>query len=234
MREKRYQDAIPLLLSLNKDEIKEWVLYYAVGQCYKLTGNLPFARRFLEAAKQINVMNDEIAYALGDVYHLSIRYEDAIKAYEDVVSLAPNRIAAYNKIGLIYTQMGEIGKAMVWYRKGLDRIESLESAGARMKQAQYEHILMAKLELGFVFPLKKEEDTIDLDILKAVITNNIGICHLQRKAYDEARKYFREAIALLPKKTRYDAPQIYMVTLEEMVQYESKDRYRSEVMRLTR
>jgi tetratricopeptide (TPR) repeat protein len=216
MKEGKYDEALPLLLSLKKDEIKEWVLYYAVGQCYKLTGNLPFSRRFLEAAKQINCMNAELIYVLGDVYHLSIRYEDAIRAFEDVISLYPNRIAAYNRIGVIYMQLGQVNEAESWFQKGLERIVYLKNAGIEMKQEEYNHMLNAKMEMGFVFPLRKAEDTIELNFLEAVLKNNMGICHLQRKEYTSARSYFQESIDLHPGESTYDDPKIYMVEIAEM------------------
>jgi len=232
MQKGKYNKALPLLLSLKKDEIKEWVLYYAVGKCYELTGNLPFARRFLEAAKQINCMNAEVAYALGDVYHLSLRYEDAIHAFEDVISLYPNRVAAYNKIGIIYLQMGRINEAVAWYQKGLDRIVYLQNAGVKMKQKEYDQMLTAKMEFEFVFPLRRIEDTVKLDLLKAILTNNMGICHLQRKEYALARSCFREAIDMSPKDSEYDDPKIYMIELEEMDKHRGDAYYDSDVLHL--
>jgi tetratricopeptide (TPR) repeat protein len=233
LKEGRFGDALPILLALEKDEIKEWVLYYAVGQCYKMSGDLIYARRFLEASRQLNGMNAELAYVLGDVCHLALYYEDAVKAFEDVISLYPDRVAAYNRIGMIYTQIGELDHAMEWYQKGLDRIAYLKSEGVQIDQDEYIYMLNGKMELGFVFPFRKIEDTVDLDPLKAIITNNIGVCYYQRGLYDEAKREFEVSVGLIPEGSSYSDPAYYLKELDEMKSFHKKDHYSNEVSELS-
>lgn len=225
--ESRYEDAIPLLLSLESSEIEAWALYYALGQCYRLAGRIPLACRFLEVAREMNCMHVELAYALGDAYHLSIRYEEAIHSFEDVISLYPNRIAAYNKIGFIYTQTGKLGKAEEWYQKGLSQISALQQAGVVMRQKSYDaYINSIDMDLGVVFPLRRREDTVELDLLEAVITNNMGVCYLQQKKYDKARVCFRKSMGMIPEESAYDDPKRYLLELEGMSRY-GEDAYRN-------
>jgi tetratricopeptide (TPR) repeat protein len=217
IREKRYSDAIPLLLELGKDEIKDWALYYAVGKCYRLSGDLASAYQFLETAKQINSLNEEIAYAYADVCELRLQYDDAVRAYKDVLALYPDRIAAYNKIGLIYTRTGRTDEAMKWFQKGMDQITIREHAGIEVSEKAYQERLKVKMESGFLFPSVKAEDTMDLGLIKAVITNSIGVCYLEQQKQEKAREHFETSISLLAEESAYSAPKVYMELLEETV-----------------
>jgi tetratricopeptide (TPR) repeat protein len=215
MKEARYTDAIPLLLQLEKDEIKDWTLYYAVGKCYRFAGDLASAYQFLETAKQINSVNEEIAYAFAEVCELRLQYADAISAYEDVLSLYPDRIAAYNKIGLLYIRMNRMDEAMKWFQKGMEQITVRERAGRDMRDEDYQDKLKAKMELGYVFPYTKAEDTMDLKLIKVVMINSIGVCYLEQQEREKAKQYFKASLSLLPEESAYTAPKVYMELLKE-------------------
>jgi len=210
MKAGKYIDAISLLVQLEKDEIKDWTLYYALGQCYRFSGQLTSAYQFLETAKQVNRLNAEIAYAFGEVSQLMFKNEEAVRAFEDVISLHPNRIAAYNKIGLIYARTGNIEEALAWFHRGMDRIALLEHAGVDISDEAYRHTLKATMELGFVFPHAKSEDTMDLQLIKAIIQNNIGVCFLEQGAGEDAEKLFCRSLGMVPAGAAYDDPAHYL------------------------
>lgn len=220
MQEGRYADAVSFLVKLEKDEIKDWTLYYALGQCYRFSGQLTLAHQFLETAKQINRLNAEIAYAYAEVCELMMYHEEAIRAYEDVISLHSNRVAAYNKIGLIYARMDNLDEAMVWFQRAMKQISILENAGITMSDESYLQALKTKMELDYVFPHAKPEDTMDLPVIKAVIMNSIGVCHFQQDNHDEAKKYFKKSIALLPYDTVFDDPKVYLIKMDGMFRHD--------------
>lgn len=220
MQEGKYADATSFLIKLKQDDIKDWTLYYALGQCYRFSGQLSLAYQFLETAKQVNRLNAEIAYAFGEVCVLTFKNEEAINAFEDVISLHPNRVAAYNKIGLIYARMDKPDEAMVWFQRAMKQIAILENAGITMNDESYRQALKTKMELDYVFPHAKPEDTMDLPLIKAIVTNNIGVCHLQKKEKEEAIIYFKKSISLLPYDTTYDDPKVYLVKMDGMFRHD--------------
>jgi tetratricopeptide (TPR) repeat protein len=215
MKEKRYADAIPLLLQLKKEEIKDWTLYYTVGQCCRFSGDLASAYQFLETAKQINRLNAEIVYAFGEVCQLRLKYEDAIRAYEDVITLEPNRIAAYNKIGLLYARMNKTEEAMKWFQRGMKQVSVLENVGIDMNDDVGRQHLKSKMELGFAFPCTKPEDTMDLQLIKAILISNMGVCYLEKEEKDKARELFESSLSILPKGSIYNELETYIEEVEE-------------------
>lgn len=78
-----YLMALPIYLNLLKKESGNLEYNYRVGICYlKTYGHKKDAIRFLEiATKNPNCNNDGFLY-LGQAYHLAMRWDDAIKAYE--------------------------------------------------------------------------------------------------------------------------------------------------------
>jgi len=64
--------------------------------------------------------NAKAHYFLGLSYHIDLcMYEEAIKHYEDALSLKINYIEAYCSLGILYIEIGELSRAAIMFRESL-------------------------------------------------------------------------------------------------------------------
>ncbi len=215
VKEANYKEALRLLFRLNTYEIEKCVYFYAIGQCYRFIGDLPNSIHFLEDAKTLNPGCEEVTYALGAVYELSLQYEHAIEAFKEVAAMNPDRIAAYNKIGLLHARSGRMQEALVWYAKALERMGLLHVSHIWVQERTYTALLRAKMGFSFAFP-KKLEDALNLEIQNMIIRNNIGVCYYEEGNYTIAKKWFSQSIASIPRGVDYGDPLVYMMMIEKV------------------
>lgn len=218
VKDAQYKEALRLLFRLNKYEIEEWVYCYAVGQCYRFIGDLSNSIHFLEKANNLNPGCEEVTYALGNVYGLLTEYESAIEAFKEVAAMNPDRIATYNKIGLLHARSGRMQEALVWYAKALERMGLLHVSHIWVQERTYQQLLKAKMGFSFNFP-KKLEDAMDMEIQNMIVRNNIGVCYYEEGNHAIAEKWFSQSIASIPRGIGYSDPLIYMMEFEK-VKYE--------------
>jgi tetratricopeptide (TPR) repeat protein len=64
--------------------------------------------------------NAKSVYFLGRNYHHQKLYQDAIKAFEEVLEIEPNYHRAWYDIGNTYEKLGEFNKAIECYQKALN------------------------------------------------------------------------------------------------------------------
>jgi len=57
--------------------------------------------------------------SLGVVYHLSGKYDDAIRAYKQTIKLSPNLAEAHSRLGSAYAAKGMRKEAVEAYREAL-------------------------------------------------------------------------------------------------------------------
>ncbi|GEM_PF-3921384 len=218
IEQQRYEEAISLLFRFDNSEIEEWVYCYALGQCYRYAHNLPYASYFLEKADLLHPACVEVAYARGSLYELSFQYESAISQFKKVIALYPDRIAAYNRIGVLYSRQGKVEEALIWYAKALER---MGVRGIPKYNDEWISEGMQRLrKLGFdkVFPTKLEDST-DIEILEVIVRNNIGVCYFEKKVYGTAKQWFLDAMEHLQRNhlliDGYDAPLVYMEAIKK-------------------
>ena len=214
IKDANYKEALRLLFRLNTYAIEKWVYCYAIGQCYRFIGDLPNSMHFLEDAKTLNPGCEEVTYALGSVYELSLEYDHAIEAFKEVAAMNPDRIAAYNKIGLLHARSGRMQEALVWYVKAMERMGVLHVSHMWVQEKNYTALLRAKMGFSFAFP-KKLEDTMNIEIQNMIIRNNIGVCYYEEGNHTIAKKWFSQSIASIPRGVDYGDPLVYMMELEK-------------------
>jgi tetratricopeptide (TPR) repeat protein len=215
IKEAEYKKALHLLFRLSTSEIEEWVYCYAVGQCYRYMGDLTNSIHFLEESKRLNPGCEEVAYALGETYELAFYSEDAIKAFIEVAAMNPNRISAYNRIGLLYARAEIKEHAMMWYAKAFERMGLLHVSDEWIREQRYEELVKEKMGWRLFFP-KKLIDSLNLDIQNMIVRNNIGVCYFEDGNYEVAKKWFTQSIAATPDGVHYDDPVLYMGYMDKV------------------
>jgi hypothetical protein len=83
IKNENFEDALDILLELNKEDQKTEEIDYKIGVCYLNTNiNKSKAIPYFERFKNKKTDNSLIYYLLGRAYHYSGKFEDAVRNYE--------------------------------------------------------------------------------------------------------------------------------------------------------
>ncbi|RMG89508.1 MAG: tetratricopeptide repeat protein [Chloroflexi bacterium] len=75
---------------------------------------------------------------IGEAWHLHRqgKNQEALKAFEDVLGMAPTHVDAHYGIGLVYRSLGENNKAIEAFKKALTLAEEAYKASRRVSEAE--------------------------------------------------------------------------------------------------
>jgi tetratricopeptide (TPR) repeat protein len=165
--------------------------YSEIGTCYEKLKQYPKA---IEAYKQ--AIKTEADYtvaigALGGIYYLEGRYDDALGMYEKIIKIRPDA-QTYRNIGNLLDDMGRREEAVDAFKNAIK---------ANPKDA------LAYNDLGSVyFKLNLVDDAIkafekakEIDPNCAFAYNNLGSFYFNSGRYEKALELFEKAIKLNPK-----------------------------------
>jgi tetratricopeptide (TPR) repeat protein len=105
----RYDDARLEYNEAVKHDPTSTLNWYSLGQAYMQTGNYAGAE---QAFKTVNAYSPgEATFALGQIYHLMGRYDDAVAELKSAISVDKDFGYAYLEIGYVYADLKEFEKA---------------------------------------------------------------------------------------------------------------------------
>lgn len=188
---KRYEDAIPYLLRYNELAPHTLITRKMLGMIYMSRGDHRSALQMLEPLLARSPEDIQLLTALGKIYTKAREYGKATALFEKAASIAPQNTAARTELGLNRLAVGQLDKA----RNELEEAVRLGKGRGR-----------AGAFLGLLH-LRRGDTKSALEIAGRMSTadpqnpfphNLAGSAHMQAKAYDEARKSFRAALAIAP------------------------------------
>jgi len=151
---------------------------------------------FLEAIK-IDPKNKGAHYGLGHIYAQRQDYLNAIPAFKNAISIDPTYSEAHNYLGKVYETMGRDTEAIASYHGALKNLQYATPqlphwnlAQIYIRQKQYDKALEALQEVRRIEPAN------------GVVLDKIAETHTQKGDLDNARSFFKEAVALAPNDPR--------------------------------
>lgn len=114
-----YQNVIRELNTLEKEYGQDEFIYYQRANCYDELGMVQAA--VSEINKAIEINGDQYNYSmLGSICRGAGMYDEAIRAFDKVVELAPTDAWGYYAKGWSYELSGDDRTAMALYEEGID------------------------------------------------------------------------------------------------------------------
>jgi tetratricopeptide (TPR) repeat protein len=207
VEQQRFDAALPIWLSIAKEEPYDWWPFYMAGQCCRFLGHFTQAVWLLAKADTLNPNDAQVLFALGIANQLDENHLEAIRKLEQAISLEPTLISAYNSLGLTYKKLGNPIEALTWYNRAADALLSMTRAETtRNPELCYrDEIVNGKLTrtvLPYLFT--RVQSLLRADPTYSVIKNNIGVCLMELGEHDAARAAFEESIEFIP--DGYDYP----------------------------
>lgn len=186
----RYPLAIEKLkkaLNYDKNNIHA---YYNLSMAYKHAGNFAEAKAIISKAKEVAPTDPKISSLAGDLLTATNEPLEALKAYKEGLSSAPNDpILIYNLALSLYKQ-GNIPDAIENFKKAI-----LAAGSSQVAE-------LANAHLGAIYYHRNEleaaehhyREAINLKPTKAKYQYNLGVILLKRNKKEEAISTFEKAI----------------------------------------
>ncbi len=114
---RKYDQALDLLLPLEKQEEDFWVLHAVLGQTYLATGKLEDAIAELDRARQLSPSSMRNLGVLGDAYGRAGRNADALKLAQQLASLGQKRYVPPVYNAMIYMGLKQNAQALAYLQK---------------------------------------------------------------------------------------------------------------------
>jgi eukaryotic-like serine/threonine-protein kinase len=135
------------------------------------------------------------AYALGDVEHeKGLDLPQAEGHYLQAIEIDPNFAMAWARLGVVYSNSGEPGRALPAYTKAFALSKNVSERERLYIQAHYYMNATGNVE--------KAIDTLELAVktypLEASFPINLGVAQLTAGQYEDSLASNRKALALLP------------------------------------
>ncbi|XP_042401148.1 protein CTR9 homolog isoform X2 [Zingiber officinale] len=168
--------------------------FYNLARSYHSKGDYEKALRFyMLSVKEINKPQEFVLpyYGLGQVQLKLGDFRSSLSSFEKVLEVYPENCESLKAIGHIYSQLGEIDKAVDTFRKAT-RIDPKDS-GAFMELAE----LLISSDTGAALDalktarnlLKKGGQDVQIELL-----NNIGVLYFDKGEFELAEQTFKEAL----------------------------------------
>jgi tetratricopeptide (TPR) repeat protein len=133
----------------------------------------------------------EIAVMHGDILMARKEFEEAIKAYDHVLSTAPKDSVVLNKVGVAYQQLGALNHAEHYYKRSMKADKTYMSSVNNLGTVEYEKKHYGKAIHYYVKAVSLRGDT-------ATVYSNLGYAYFGDKQYAEAMTSFERALQLDP------------------------------------
>ena len=114
---RKYDQALELLLPLEKQQEDFWVLHAVLGQTYLAMGKLDDAIAELDRARQLSPSSMRNIGVLGDAYGRAGRIGDALKLAHQLASLAEKRYVPPVYSAMIYMGLKQNTQALAFLQK---------------------------------------------------------------------------------------------------------------------
>lgn len=121
-------------------------------------------------------------------------YEDAAKAYQDLLESNPRDASLLNKVGLAYQEGGDYSRAERFYKQSMKADKTFIVPVNNLGTIEYGRKRYRKSIRLYKKAMKLQGDS---DVM-AAIYSNIGNAYFSTKKYPEAMASFRQALALNP------------------------------------
>lgn len=188
---KRYEDAVPYLLRYNELAPHTPITQKMLGIIYLMRGDNRAALE-LPAPLLKRTPNDiQLLTALGKIYTREEQYGKATELFEKAASIAPENTATHTELALNRLATGQLDKA----RDELEEAVRLGKGRGRVGA----FLSLLHLRRGDTkSAIEIAERLSEADPKNPFPHNLAGSAYIQDKAYTEARKRFRAALAVAP------------------------------------
>lgn len=125
-------------------------------------------------------------FSLATLRYSSL-WRNEVYFYKRIIKLSPNSFCAYNNLGVVYLNQGDVEKASQLFKEALKI---------------YPQFLKAKLNLAYTYFLKNElsqakrmiKEVLDKDPYHPLACNMLGNIYLKEKRYKEAEYFYKKAL----------------------------------------
>jgi tetratricopeptide (TPR) repeat protein len=163
----------------------------ALGDLYRLSGQLEDAILEFEQAREIDPGSDAAPLGLGRVYTETGRYEDAEREFRRAIALQPGYWLNYNGLGRLYYQTGDYEAAAANFQRMIDLVPDNQTAYTNLGAALY----MLGDYSGATNAWRRN---VDVSPSKTAYSN-LGLAEYYAGNYVAAADMQRAAIELAPK-----------------------------------
>jgi len=158
-----------------------------------------WTQKALEAAKQAQQLNDELAeahFSLGSVYNVTGQVARSIIELDRALELAPNSDEGYRRLGTAYLANGRKDEALKAFRKAVELNPYYWS--------NYNALGRAYLDVGDNNEaLSAFRKVTELEPDNAIGYMNIGVAYFSEGKYNECIPFFETALKLHPRADLY-------------------------------
>ncbi len=175
--------------SLSNEAEKEKIL-----EIYSIGKELINKEKYKEAIKVFLILPNAVSvpmatgyYNLGCAYYYYRKYEEAIKAFEEAITIIPNFKEAYNSLAHAYLKLNMKDKALQIFQKVLKEWPVSKNI---LFDLGTTCILCQDYKNGIKYLSKEIENYPD----KGQTYNNLGFCYCLMGSYKEALDYLEKAV----------------------------------------
>ncbi|MGB5622647.1 MAG: tetratricopeptide repeat protein [Gammaproteobacteria bacterium] len=162
----------------------------ALGNLYRLSGQMQDAELEFEQARQLDPGSDAAALGLGRVYAETGQYENAEREFRRAIVLQPGYWLNYNGLGGLYYQTGDYEEAAANFQRMIDLVPDNQAAFTNLGAALY----MLGDYGGATAAWRRN---VELSPSKNAYSN-LGLAEYYAGHYAAAAEMQREAIRLAP------------------------------------
>lgn len=201
LREKRYAEAVENLVTvldkLPENSPDKLEINYYVGLCYAGLGEIDMAAEAYQALDEMDAKKarelfelDKVYYNLGIAYQKKDNLNEALKAYEKSIRIAPDQ-------GHAYCRKGEILFDQKNYTEALDNFKTCQSRDAGNEKVK-KYIISTYIAKGIALITDKKFEESIIDFKKAfnLDPKNETVIYFQGYLYYQTGDY-RQALSTL-------------------------------------
>lgn len=133
----------------------------------------------------------ELAEERADLHMVRKEYALAIQGYEELLEREPEKAKLLNKIGIAYQQIGNLSKAVKYYKKSAKADKLYPEPLNNMGTVYYQRRNDGKA-------IRYYQKALKIQPMMATVLSNMGYAYFRKKKYPEALAAFRQAIVLDP------------------------------------
>ncbi|MFY9754036.1 MAG: tetratricopeptide repeat protein [Candidatus Acidiferrales bacterium] len=133
----------------------------------------------------------QLAILHADIMMARKEFEEAIKAYEEVLVATPHDSEILNKVGVAYQQLDQLNHAEHYYKSSIKADKTYMSAVNNIGTVEYEKKHYSKAISYYIKASKLRGDM-------STVYSNLGYGYFADKEYPEAMNAFQKALQLDP------------------------------------